>query len=378
MAEIQTEPDHPAAGSINEIITTTQRAAELTRKLMNVGRRTQPDVSVPLQLNGSALDLLPLISNTIGHEVTLTTNLCEESPSVLLEKTGFEQIMINLAINARDAFVGATNRPKLEIRTSVEQDDEGVSFAVVRVSDNGCGMSPKVARRAFEPFYSTKPHSRGTGLGLSTAYGVVTKHGGTIEIEQTGESGTTFCMRFPLLDEPAGQPASTVDEQPIGGTGSVLVVDDQAAVRRASSAALRSLGYTVIEAESGVMAKAIFRANPYIDLVFTDIRMPDINGTELARQIRAIRPNAPILMTSGYTQTTCEDEVLPKPFSINQLSRAVDRAINRSPVGVSVAPRRRKEPMRTTLPFSWPLSVAGASVTRIQGADCRVDSRLRL
>lgn len=332
LAQISLPEDSDAMESLLEITTTTERAAELTRKLMNVGRKSPLASSETIRINRAIMEIDPLIRQTLGCNIDFSASLGCDSVSIAIDKTSFEQVMLNLAINARDAVAASNRRGVVRIETGLEESnglEESVNqgTAWIKVSDNGAGMSNEVKRRAFEPFFSTKSGMRGTGLGLSTAYGIVTQANGQIIIKKSDENGSAMLLRFQIAKETQPDTRELDGDDVISGKGLILVVDDNEAVRRASAAALVSLGYEVIEAEDAPMALRAFDLNPQICLVFTDVRMPGASGIELAAQIRTRRRDVSVLLTSGYTIPQDTHSVLPKPFSISQLSRAVKEAI---------------------------------------------------
>jgi CheY-like chemotaxis protein len=257
--------------------------------------------------------------------------VCQTDPHQL------ETAILNLAINARDAM---PQGGRLVIRTSNRRVDDTLAsrweasvgeYAVISVEDTGTGMSPEVLAHIFEPFFTTKDVGKGTGLGLSQVYGFAKQSGGFVAVNSTPGRGTLVEVFLKRSMESSTPVRQVVEAGLETGTGVVLVVEDDAAVRATTSGMLEDLGYSVVAAETGNAALRIIQADTALDLVFSDVVMPDgMSGVELARQIGSLRPELPILLTSGYTAhrvipeiPTGELALLKKPFSQADLSIAI-------------------------------------------------------
>jgi two-component system cell cycle sensor histidine kinase/response regulator CckA len=316
---------------VEQIERAAERATTLTHQLLAFGRRevVQPRV---LNLNESVTAVEQLLHRTIGEHVRLVTTLAEDLWPVLADPGQIEQVLVNLAVNARDAIptdggtltidtgntvvseAYAHERPGLEAGPSVR----------LRVSDTGTGMERDVVEHAFEPFFTTKPKGTGTGLGLATVYGIVTQAGGHIQIFSKPGIGTTFTVLLPVTDEVA-VPVEEVASYPRSPNGeTVLLVEDEDALREVTRRILVRGGYQVIAAESGPEALAI--ASTYdgeIQLLLTDVVMPHMLGKELAQRLLAVRPATRVLFMSGYAQPILASQgrldpgvsLLEKPFS---------------------------------------------------------------
>ena len=330
-------PTPPVTEAIDAIRDAGQRAALLTRQLLAFSRRQM--------LEPTVLDLNEVVRGSehlrrlIGEHIILDTSLDPGIDRVRVDRTQFEQVILNLALNARDAM---PDGGRLTITTrnltpgpGERRDPEAGTgrFVVLTVADTGCGMSELVKERIFEPFFTTKDPGKGTGLGLSTVYGIVAQSDGRIEVESAVGVGTTFRVLLPaVVDRPPAPGRASIRTASIGGAETVLLVEDEAMVGQVARAALGRHGYTVLEARGGreALALAAGHRGP-IDILVTDLVMPELNGRELAERLRAERPAIKVLYVSGYTEDTVvrhgvaegTDSFLPKPFTPEVLARKV-------------------------------------------------------
>jgi PAS domain S-box-containing protein len=337
--------DSRAFQDVEEIRRAANRAATLTRQLLILGRR---DVAVPemLSVNEVVWELGTLLHSAVGEHVNLEIRLDDELWPVEADAGQIEQVLVNLAVNARDAMPqGGT----LTIETAnVELGERFVRFhpdaapgryVRLRVTDTGIGMEEAVARRVFEPFFTTKPKGQGTGLGLATVYGIVRSANGIIDVDSQAGRGTTFAIHLPgaFVDAPIAKrdlPAlpPRIDAE------TVLLVEDEDPVRELAERILSSHGYMVLNARSGREAIDICaRETQPIDLLLTDVIMPTMNGTDLAKRIAGVRPGVPVLFMSGYGHEAFEQEMLvdgtqfiEKPFSAEELLRRVRSLLDSS------------------------------------------------
>ncbi len=315
---------------VTQIQLAAGRAADLTRQLLAFARRdvVQPR---PLNLNGVIAKVEQLLIRTLGEHVELKTSLEAGLCAVLADPGQIEQVLINLAVNARDAMpAGGT----LMVQTATADIDASHTasqvgllpgrYASMKVSDTGIGMPRDVIDHAFEPFFTTKPKGEGTGLGLATVYGIVTQAGGYIQIYSEPGVGTMFTILLPATGqeiriEPAAEP------KPARGAGeTVLIVEDEPALREVTHRILSRAGYRVLAAASGPEAIEIVTDYPgHIDVLLTDVIMPRMLGKEAAERIRAMRPGIKVLFMSGYTQGFLDIQgvvepgiiLLEKPFT---------------------------------------------------------------
>ncbi|HWT91760.1 MAG TPA: PAS domain S-box protein [Solirubrobacteraceae bacterium] len=339
----------PAAEDVEQIQQAARRATELTRRLLVFSRREVGRTEV-LDLNAVVADIRAILSRTLGEHIELHTRLAGDLHAVTADAGQLEQVLMNLAVNARDAMPdGGT----LTIETrNVDLDREFARahaddrligrFVELAVSDTGQGMSDETRSRAFEPFFSTKPSGVGTGLGLATVYGIVTAFGGHVGIYSSPGSGTSVRVHLPAVAGTAPERAEAAPAEPERGHGErVLVVEDEAGVRAAAIRILRGGGYDVLEAEDGTAALGLLGgAEEPVDLLLTDVIMPGMSGSELAATVRERHPDVAVVFMSGYTDDVLlgrgiesDDGFVDKPFTAAQLLDAVRDALRtgRSP-----------------------------------------------
>jgi two-component system cell cycle sensor histidine kinase/response regulator CckA len=341
------DPALPAAqrDDMQEIHQAAQRAAALTQQLLAFSRKQvlQPTV---LDMTEVVEGMKTLLRRLIGEHIALIT-VPERQPLLVRADRGqLEQVIVNLAVNARDAMpAGGT----LTIETeAVELDDAFVAshpgsqtgaHVVLTVRDTGIGMDPETRGRVFEPFFTTKPVGKGSGLGLATVYGIVKQSGGYVEVSSAPARGSTFRVYLPRVSAQAPAPAPPpATETPRGGRETVLLVEDEVGVRNLARRALQRFGYRVLEAGNGEEALTLARhaAEP-IDLLLTDVVMPEMGGRELALHLVRERPSTRVLYTSGYTDTgVLQDEIrdavvsfLPKPYTPQELAQKVREVLDR-------------------------------------------------
>jgi two-component system cell cycle sensor histidine kinase/response regulator CckA len=345
-----TAGDEPVQADVEQIRTAAERAARLTRQLLIFGRREKVEIEV-LDLNAVVTGVHSLLARSIGEDITLVVHTASSPPMLRADKGQIEQVLLNLAVNARDAMPGGGT---LTIEPGVIQLGEeyarlhpGVRagrYTELSVSDTGVGMSPEVTARIFEPFFTTKPRGKGTGLGLATVHGVVTEAGGSLSVESEEGIGTTFRAFFPSDGRQAEgkipAPVAAVATRGGGGGGgggggkTILVVEDQPDVLEITARILRRNQYSVLAATTGSEALSL-AADHEFDLLLTDLVMPQISGTDLAARIRQIHPEAPVLFMSGYSQDAHRsqsdlDEDIPliqKPFNAQALLARIQAII---------------------------------------------------
>jgi PAS domain S-box-containing protein len=317
-----------------EIRKAAERATDLTRQLLIFSRR-EVIKPAPVDLNEVVRDVERLLRRTLGEHIELSVKLAREVPAVLADPGQVEQVLVNLAVNARDAMqdggrlVIESGEVDLD-RDSLHDHPELSPGRYVRltVADNGSGMEAEVAARVFEPFFSTKRKGEGTGLGLATVYGIVTAAGGQISLYSEPGDGTVFRIHLPAVDStvPAGP-----DEHVANGRGrgeSVLLVEDKDAVRALGKRILAEGGYEVTATSRGAEAVRLLEdPRQEFDLLISDVVMPGMRGVELARRAHELRPELPVLMMSGYTTPMSDEDrramaeapLLEKPFSRRDL-----------------------------------------------------------
>ena len=305
----------------------------LTRQLLAFSRKQilQPRV---LDLNRVVEEMRPMLSRLVGEDVQVDIALNAESGAVYADPHQLEQVIMNLAVNARDAM---PNGGRLGIETAIVEWDESHAqshpgprpgrYVMLAVRDSGIGMDEATRQRIFEPFFTTKAAGKGTGLGLSMVHGSVEQSGGHIEVDSEPGHGTTFRIYLPALAEAAADAGMLAAVPALSGKETVLVVEDQEEVRRYAAAALRAHGYRVIQAANAGEALLVCERER-IDLVLTDVVMPDLSGRELADRLGKRWPGIKVLFMSGYTDNAIvhqgvlekEAEFIQKPFSPEELS----------------------------------------------------------
>ena len=342
-------PSDPSFQDIMNIKQNANRAAGLVRQLLAFSRRQtlRPQV---LALGDTLSDLRVLIERLIGENVKLSLVHGRDLWPVKFDLNQFEQVIINLAVNARDAMpsggtmsIRTRNVPAAESQSFGYKPLPKVDYVVIEVDDTGTGMSPEVQAKIFEPFFSTKEVGKGTGLGLSTVYGIVKQTGAHIFFTSVYGKGTVFRIfvprHFPAAGEvKAEQVEATTEIADLTGTATILLVEDEEAVRAFAARALASRGYKVHEASSGLDALEVMKdAGGTVDLVVSDVVMPELDGPSLLRELRKTHPDLKIIFISGYAEDAFKKNLpegekfhfLPKPFSLKQLAVAVKETLGR-------------------------------------------------
>jgi len=333
------QPDDPAYRDLDQIEITAQRAASLTRQLLAFSRN-QASARQPVDLNATVTSVSDMLARLIGENIELAVTLDPKLDLVMADPGQLEQVIVNFAVNARDAM---PNGGRLTITTKNVMLTPAFVAAhpaasvgphvVVEVSDTGIGMDEPTLQRAFEPFFTTKAPGKGCGLGLSTVYGIVNGHGGYTEVESEPGYGSTFRVYIPRIAAPVTASRTEIPRDSLpGGDATILLVEDEEAVRSLVREILSRLGYRVLVASDGIEALALSRefAEP-IQLLLTDVIMPGMDGRELAERMMITRPDTRILFMSGYAEPPIPDEVLlQKPVTPDALAQKV-AAILRQP-----------------------------------------------
>ena len=329
-----------------EINKAADRAARLTRQLLAYGRKQFLQTEI-LDLNRAVAGMESIFHNLMGGDVKVLIVPDPSLHAVKADAGQIEQVIVNMAINARDAM---PNGGKLTLETAnVSFDAESVGrypelkpgdYAMLAISDNGTGMSDAVKARVFEPFFTTKGVGEGTGLGLSTCYGIIKQSGGHISVYSEQGRGSTFKIYLPQVEAQKTVPVQRLASADLpGGTETILLVEDDPALREMAATLLRRLGYTVFTAGNGVEALSVQheRSTGHIDLLFTDVVMPHMSGKELADRGRALYPETKILFTSAYTENAIVHQgvldegvaLLQKPFTPSALARKVREVLDK-------------------------------------------------
>jgi PAS domain S-box-containing protein len=334
-----------AVGSAEQISQAAERAATLTRQLLTFSRRQMMQPKI-LDLNGVVSHMTRMLGRILGEDIALQFNYSPILPQVRADVGMMEQVLLNLAVNSRDAMPSGG---RLTIQISVQEiapvdvarhpGGRAGHFACLSVNDTGCGIKPENLPRIFEPFFTTKEVGKGTGLGLATVYGIVKQHEGWLEVESELNKGTTLRVFLPWI-----QGSAEADEQGNtqctvrGGTETILVVEDESAVRALVCQILKSHGYQVLEAETGVAALKVWREHrDRVDLLLTDIVMPDgMTGRDLAEKVQLEKPGLKAIFTSGYSSEIVGKDFilqeglnfLQKPYHAQKLAAAVRKCLD--------------------------------------------------
>jgi signal transduction histidine kinase/CheY-like chemotaxis protein len=315
-----------------------QRGSRLTRHLLAFARR-QPLNPVPVNPGRLIQGMTDLLHSTLGEQIQIEAVIAGGLWNTLVDPTQVENVILNLAINARDAMPGG-GKLTIEVGNAFLDDAYAAEYTdvtagqyvMMAVTDTGVGMSPDVAARAFEPFFTTKQEGEGTGLGLSMVWGLVKQSGGHIKIYSELGQGTTIKLYLPRERRAEQVAEAPLDHSIVGGNERILVVEDDVSVRQTAVDMLRQLGYQVSTAESGKQAMAVLQNGARFDLLFTDVVMPGYIGSrELAREAQALLPGIRVLYTSGYTENAVIHHgrldpgvhLLSKPYGIEELARKV-------------------------------------------------------
>ncbi len=342
------EPGSELEEDLREIQRSAGRAGDLTRQLLAFGRR-QVHAPQVLDLNGVVRDLEKMLRRLIGENIVLETNLLADIPAISADPGQLEQVIMNLVVNARDAMAGGG---MLSIETStieLEQDALGNftdtvqagAYVVLSLTDTGTGIKQDTLSHIFEPFFTTKDKGKGTGLGLATVYGIVKQGNGNIAVYTRPGKGTRFEIYFPVAGAPLARPeprhAPEPREEIPAGEGTILVAEDEAAVRNFVCKVLRERGFTVLEAADGVEALDIAAAHAApIQMLLSDVVMPEMGGRELAGRLGRLRPDMKIVFMSGYAENEIVHQgaldegtnLIEKPFSAGTLARRVLDALS--------------------------------------------------
>jgi PAS domain S-box-containing protein len=335
--------------AVSDLEQNAQRASALTRQLLAFSRRQAIEVR-DVDLNSVVANVTRLLHRVLGEDIVVSFTYSDGPLAVRADPGMIEQVLLNLAVNARDAMpIGG----RLAIDTSLHEatgsdapsSGSSRSWACLRVRDNGAGIAPEHLPHIFEPFFTTKDVGKGTGLGLATTYGIVQQHGGWIEVDSQVGRGTEFRVFFPRVDTKPAVAAAAPQLVPAPrGQETILVVEDEAGVRALVLKLLQDLGYRLLQAQSGPHALDVWRQHgDEVDLLITDIVMPDgMNGVDLAERLRRSRPTLKVIYTSGYLADLSREDILrhadayiAKPFSLMELARLVRRTLDGGEPAVS-------------------------------------------
>jgi CheY-like chemotaxis protein len=344
LALLELGPDDQIRSSLEEVLAAAKRSADITRQLLAFSRQQTINPKV-IDLNETVEGMLKMLRRLIGEDIDLTWNPGKTIWPVYMDPSQIDQIMVNLCVNARDAI---NDVGKITIETDVKTFDQACcadhfgctpgDYVMLSVSDNGCGIDKETQINIFEPFFTTKEIGKGTGLGLATVYGIVKQNEGFISLSSQPGQGSSFMVYLPR-HEPVHEEIHQVDTYETSqiGNETVLLVEDDTKILRMARSMLYHLGYNTYTASTPSEAVGLAYDNADdIQLLITDVVMPDMNGRELSEKIQAISPSIKVLYMSGYTSNVIAhrgvlDEgihFIQKPFTMNDLSRKIRKALD--------------------------------------------------
>ncbi len=345
MLRLRAEPESETHRAAQQIQRAAERAAELTQQLLGFARKGKRQ-NIRVDLHELLEEAINLLSRTIDKRINMEREFRAANATILGDPSQIEQVILNLAINARDAM---PEGGRLVFGTEEVLLDEAFcrrhagatpgQYVMLSVSDTGCGIPEEIRDRIFEPFFTTKQPGEGTGMGLAMVYGIVKNHGGSIYVESEVGRGTTFKVYFPVAAQPAEPVRAEELEGLVRGRGRILLVDDEEVVREVGADVLRHLGYEVITAADGLQAIDYYKNHAEeIDLVIIDLVMPRMNGRDCFLAMKAINPNVRAILSSGYEPDGSVQELLnegalgfaQKPYNVVQLSQTVARALKQA------------------------------------------------
>jgi len=349
LAIMRLDKNHSLYNIVKEILHAGQRAENLTSQLLAFSRK-QPHKPEVLNINDVIASLYKMLRRLISEDIQIETVLADGLPNIKADKSQIEQILINLVVNAQDA-IKALDKPvptkKILIETGQAFFDKSYvknhphrtegHYVYFAVTDNGIGMDETIKAHIFEPFFTTKEKHQGTGLGLSTVYGIVKQNCGHIDVYSEPGMGSTFKIYWPVIQEEIKKKKEFLKQASWSGREKILIVEDDPSVRKFAVDALTSLGYKVSEAPNGQAALQLLKSKKNkFDLIITDMVMPEMNGKEFADAVKKQHPNMKIIFASGYTNNylskngaLSEDiHFLPKPYYIHTLARAVRKVLD--------------------------------------------------
>ena len=341
LAQIQLPEGSPIRADLDQVLLSADRAGGITRKLLAF---TSRQVLEPVLLDPGQLvaDLMPMLSPLLGNDIDAILHVAPQHSWVRIDRVQFEQIIVNLVVNARDAMpdggtltisVHDVEKPRAERPDESRVQDVGVR---ITVADTGYGMDAATKARVFDPFFTTKPLGKGTGLGLATVFGIVTQSGGRIDVESAPDEGACFLIDLPGVPAPAVSDSALPEPgAAVGETGVVLLIEDEPGVREFARRALESAGYRVLSTPGGKEAlRASSRWGERIDVVLSDVVLDDMRGPDIIAQLRAERPDIRVVYVSGYARDIVDrddpsayDAFVTKPFSATVLTSALSRVL---------------------------------------------------
>jgi PAS domain S-box-containing protein len=344
LAELDLAHEHPSRAYLVETLKACNRARDLVAQILTFSRRREQQ-RVVTRLGPVVKEALRLLRASLPATIDIRLDIDDDSPPVLCDPTQMHQVLVNLGANAAYAMRAAGGVLAVSLRAVEIESAMVTQYPQLRtgrtvclaVRDTGCGMDAATRERIFEPFFTTKAPGEGTGLGLAVVHGIVVNHEGVITVDSRPDAGTVFNLYFPVVESAESESIAEPAPLPRGQGECILFVDDEPAVVQIGGRMLTKLGYRPLAFTNSLQALAAFRENPQeIDLVLTDLTMPDLSGVELARQVFALRPGLPLVITSGHMQADDADQAralgvryfVEKPFMLNTLAETFHRALH--------------------------------------------------
>jgi PAS domain S-box-containing protein len=342
MELLELSPSSPLRGSLERVLNASLRAKELIRQILAISRSTQEQQRMPADISSIIQEALNFLRSSLPTSIEMRQKI--RKGVALADQTQIHQVLMNLCTNAAHAMDG---KGILEVRLSpvdLSQNDLDDQLKVdlkpgaylrLTVSDTGCGMDAETMERIFDPYFTTKEVGKGSGLGLAVVHGIVKRHGGAVTVRSEPGTGTTFSVYIPRIETATPIPIETPREAPIG-TESILLLDDEQTIVEMGTAILEELGYKVTTETDSLRALEVFSARPNeFDLIITDYTMPNLTGLDLAKKIRRLRPDIPILLCTGFSEKITPNSVkelgiglLMKPYGMGQISEAVRKILD--------------------------------------------------
>ena len=344
LLKVATGPGDKVHRSAEVIETAARRGAALTQQLLGFARKGK-NQNVPVDLAATIAEVIGLLTRTVDKNIRMTSRSAVDRPVVGGDPGQLQQVILNLAVNARDAMPEGGEMVFVTDASIFDENDfrrppeiPPGRYVVLSISDTGCGIPDEVKRRIFEPFFTTKGQGKGTGMGLAMVYGIVKNHGGWVAVESAVERGTTVRVHLPQAAGVAASDHAESRDEVRHGTGRILVVDDEEIVRSVAESFLRHLGYDVLTASDGQEAVEYYtKFGPEIDAVLIDMIMPRMGGRECFRALRGVNPDVRAVLSTGYGSDVMAQELLdegmrgfvPKPYRLEELAEALARALRR-------------------------------------------------
>ena len=344
MAMDDVDEADPVHSYLQEITKAGERASDLVAKMLTFGQRASTSPT-QIRIQEVVSEALDLARASLPATIEFQIDLEADCPNVKADSTQIHQVVLNLCTNAEYAMRqsgGVLNvvLESMELDLGAARKWPKLSpgqWARLQVSDTGLGMDSALVDRIFEPYFTTKKSDEGTGLGLATVHGIVSNHGGRIYVDSTPGEGTTFTIFLPLSGQEIAEEPQSKSTGDVNGGGRILLIDDEEMIVDVAVKGLTRLGFDVVGLTDGVQAVEVFRQDPHsFDVVVTDQTMPGITGFEVAAKVLALRPDLPVILTTGYSNLTGEEKLreagirrlLPKPLKIRELAQALDEFIS--------------------------------------------------